>query len=116
MSDKYLPIKIFEKRKGYDDRDTEGGGSDKPPKWVLSGEELTKRSQHLVSCVSDITKEYRNSLKNKKLPLVVTSQLSDEAIAKSHRDRIVNVLESDNKDNVIGFYGDRCILYNRSSS
>lgn len=110
MSDKYLPIKIFEKRKGYDDRDTEGGGSDKPPKWVLSGEELTKRSQHLVSCVSDITKEYRNSLKNKKLPLVVTSQLSDDAIAKSHRDRIVNVLESDNKDNVIGFYGDRCIL------
>lgn len=110
MSEKYLPIKIFEKRKGYDDRDTEGGGSDKPPKWVLSGQELVTRSQHLNGCVKGITTEYKKRVKDKKLPLVVTSHLSDDAIAKSHRDRIVNVLESDNKDNVIGFYGDRSVL------
>ena len=36
MSDnKYLPIKIFEKRKDYDDRRTEGGGNSKEPSYGI---------------------------------------------------------------------------------
>ena len=46
MSEKYLPIKIFEKRKDYDDRSTEGGGDSHEGSWVLHGEELNKRVYH----------------------------------------------------------------------
>lgn len=47
MSEKYLPIKIFEKRKDYDDRSTEGGGDSHEGSWVLHGEELNKRVDYL---------------------------------------------------------------------
>lgn len=47
MQEKYLPIKIFEKRKDYDDRSTEGGGDIREGSWVLHGEELTSRMNYL---------------------------------------------------------------------
>lgn len=53
MNEKYLPIKIFEKRKDYDDRSTEGGGDSHESSWVLHGEELKciffKRSE-IIQC------------------------------------------------------------------
>lgn len=110
MNEKYLPIKIFEKRKGYDDRDTEAGGGGRPPKWVLTGDELLSHSEHLKRCVSKVGAEYKEHIQKKKLPMVIASRIRDDAIAKSYRGRIVDVLKSDNQDNVIGFYGDRCIL------
>lgn len=115
MNEKYLPIKIFEKRVGYDDRDTEGGGGDNIPKWVLTGEELKEHSQFLQGCISQIEQKYSKYIERKRLPMIISSRLRDEAIAKSYRGKIVNVLESDNNDNVIGFSGDRCILSMLSS-
>lgn len=54
MSEKYLPIKIFEKRKDYDDRSTEGGGDSHEGSWVLHGEELNKRVDYLSKNVNTI--------------------------------------------------------------
>ena len=42
-----MPIKIFEKRKDFDDRSTEGGGDSHEGSWVLHGEELNKRADYL---------------------------------------------------------------------
>ena len=49
MNEKYLPIKIFEKRKEYDDRITEGGGDKREPGFTLHGEALRQHAQYLAS-------------------------------------------------------------------
>ena len=48
MNEKYLPIKIFEKRKDYDDRSTEGGGDNREPGFVLHGEALKTLRQAFI--------------------------------------------------------------------
>ena len=42
--------------------------------------------------------------------MIISTTVIDKAIAKTHRGRIVNLLENDGKDNVIGVYGDRQLL------
>ena len=59
MSEKYLPIKIFEKRKDYDDRSTEGGGDSHEGSWVLHGEELNKRVDYLSKNVNTIQDSFQ---------------------------------------------------------
>lgn len=111
MKDKYLPVKIFEKRKDYDDRETEGGGDKKIPKWVLSGDELAAHSDLLSNDIERIQKAYSEWEKREEaLPLIIKTTIQEKAIAKSHRKNIVSVLESDGKDNVIGVCGDRELL------
>jgi len=111
MSDKYLPIKIFEKRKDFDDRNTEGGGDSREASWVLHGEQLHIRAISLVEDVKKIKSTFKEwNEKESPLPLIVATTIEENAIAKSHRGRIANVLESDGKDNVIGVYGDRQLL------
>ncbi len=111
MTEKYLPIKIFEKRKDYDDRSTEGGGDNREGSWVLHGDELYSRAHYLnenVRKVQDSFKNWRG--KNRTLPMIISTTVIEQAIAKTHRGRIVNLLENDGRDNVIGVFGDRQIL------
>ena len=55
--------------------------------------------------------QFREALSQKRtLPVIVATSLNDSAIAKTHRKRVVNILESDGNDNVVGVYGDRQIL------
>ncbi|MDE6749360.1 MAG: hypothetical protein K2K21_09935 [Lachnospiraceae bacterium] len=69
MTEKYLPIQFFEKRKDFDDRATEGGGDSKLPSWVLAGANLSQRSTKLVSEINDITSVLRGHQQTgKKLP------------------------------------------------
>ena len=111
MSEKYLPIKIFEKRKDYDDRSTEGGGDSHEGSWVLHGEELNKRVDYLSKNVNTIQDSFQKWKENKRaLPMIISTTVIDKAIAKTHRGRIVNLLQNDGKDNVIGVYGDRQLL------
>lgn len=111
MSNKYLPIKIFEKRKDYDDRSTEGGGDNREPGFVLHGDELQAHAQVLASDLQEVRSQFREALSQKRtLPVIVATSLNDSAIAKTHRKRVVNILESDGNDNVVGVYGDRQIL------
>lgn len=111
MNEKYLPIKIFEKRKEYDDRSTEGGGDNREPGFVLHGEALRVHAQLIASDLREVRKQIRKELsKARTLPVILATSLNEGAIAKSHRERVVNALESDGNDNVIGVLGDRQIL------
>ena len=95
MSEKYLPIKIFEKRKDYDDRSTEGGGDSHEGSWVLHGEELNKRVDYLSKNVNTIQDSFQKWKENKRaLPMIISTTVIDKAIAKTHRGRIVNLLEN----------------------
>ena len=112
MSDnKFLPIKIFEKRKDYDERSTEGGGDSKEPSWVLHGSALTAHVSQLKHEILEIRSEFVQR-KNEKhcLPMLLATTIHQDALAKSHRGRITSVLESDGNDNVIGLNGDNQIL------
>ena len=111
MQEKYLPIKIFEKRKNYDDRSTEGGGDDREGSWVLHGEELISRMNYLNENVRSVQDSFRKwKAEQRVLPMIISTTVIDQAIAKTHRGRIVNLLENDGRDNVIGVFGDRELL------
>lgn len=110
-NEKFLPIKIFEKRKDYDDRSTEGGGDSREPSWVLHGDMLSSHVSILRSEISDIKNEF--SMRKEKrniLPMLMSTTVHRDALAKSHRGRITGVLEIDGQENVIGMDGDDRIL------
>ena len=44
---------------------------------------------------------------NRILPMIISTTVIDQAVAKTHRGRIVNLLENDGRNNVIGVFGDR---------
>lgn len=99
--EKLLPIKFFERRT-IDEQLTEAGGGN-PPKWVLEGEELSQHSQHLVQGMTQVATAYEAHKKEEhELPLVMTTTIREEAIAKSHRGKVVDLLNSDRQPNVIG--------------
>lgn len=111
MSEKYLPIKIFEKRKVYDDRSTEGGGDSKEPSFVLHGAALQSHAKMLADDLVEVRSQLKEEIKKKReLPVIIATTLNDSAIAKTHRGRVVGMLSSDGHDNVIGVFGDRQIL------
>lgn len=111
MLDKHLPIQFFEKRKGFDDRSTEGGGDSKPPAWVLSGEALAQRSVELKAELNEVYSAFDTAVAKKaKLPLVVCTALDDKAIAKSHRSNVTSLYAHNDKSNILGLSGDRCLL------
>lgn len=99
--EKLLPIKFFERRT-VDEQLTEGGGG-KPPKWVLQDQELVQHSQHLVQNVTQVDAAYKVYKEEKhELPMVMTTTITEDAIAKSHRGKVVELLNSDKQANVIG--------------
>lgn len=111
MSEKYLPIKIFEKRKEYDDRITEGGGDNREPGFVLHGDQLQSHAQRIASDLQIVREDFREKLSvTRSLPVIMATSLIENAIAKTHRGRVVSILDSDGNDNVIGAMGDRQIL------
>lgn len=111
MSKKHLPIQFFEKRKTFDDRSTEGGGGDRPPKWVLSGEALNRHSCDLMQKIQGVSEAFDIfSKENKKLPLVISTSIDDNAIAKSHRSNVTALYATKEHSNILGFSGDRSLL------
>ncbi|MBO6253649.1 MAG: S8 family peptidase, partial [Bacteroidaceae bacterium] len=95
----------------YDDRSTEGGGDNREPGFVLHGDALQAHAQGLASDLQEVRLQLREALAQKRtLPVIVATCLNESAIAKTHRKRVVNILESDGNDNVVGVYGDRQIL------
>lgn len=77
MSEKYLPIKIFEKRKDYDDRSTEGGGDSREPGFVLHGEALQAHARYLASELHEVRSQFHEELsKQRTLPVIIATSLS----------------------------------------
>ena len=86
---KYLPIKFYQKREEQDERFTPGISSSELPKWVLTGEALEERADSLVQEMGNIV----NILQARPpeldyIPAIVSVELDDHAIAKSHRSSI----------------------------
>lgn len=100
--EKFLPIKFFEKRK-IDEQLTEAGGSKDLPKWVMQGEALQKRVEHLSSGMVQISAGFEShKAQPHELPMVMATTITEKAIAKSHRGSVVDLLNSDSQSNVIG--------------
>jgi hypothetical protein len=98
-----LPIKFFSKRE-VDDRLTEARGSTKLPSWILEEEEIKENAYKLdafLSYVNDLVDEKKSQ--GDFLPTVISSSISDDAIAKSHRGKINKLFNVNNKRNTIGF-------------
>lgn len=78
MQEKYLPIKIFEKRKNYDDRNTESGGDNHESRWVLHGEELTCRMNYLNENVRNVQDSFRKwKAEQRVLPMIISTTVID---------------------------------------
>lgn len=105
--EKLLPIKFFEKRK-KDEQLTEAGGSKIPPKWVLQGDALIQHAQQLSGSMAKVSAGFaaRNQ-EDHELPMVMTTIITEDALAKTHRKAVVDLLNSDNNANVIGIEPDK---------
>jgi len=101
---KNLPIKIVQKRKELDERQTEGGGDDTPRKWVLEGDELRIRSEELLEelKVAETTIETRLK-KYESIPTIIKAKVIEDALAKSHRKEIAQLFHSKGLEKTIGF-------------
>ena len=53
MENEKLPIKFFAPRE-IDELRVEGMGNSEPPKWLLSGDDLVRRSQQLHAAISPL--------------------------------------------------------------
>ncbi|EOP60917.1 hypothetical protein IKQ_06148 [Bacillus cereus VDM053] len=107
-NNKNLPIKVFERRENVDERFTEGGGGN-PPKWILKGEELYKKSSILLedldATASKIEKKFE---KFHEVPAIIKAKINEDAIAKSHRKDLNKFLTADKNNNrFIGVSGDQ---------
>ena len=111
MAKKNLPIKLFQKRK-IDERRTEGGGDSKPPKWILKDKELEERAQFLLESFDEITEKFASrSSHGDFIPIAIKVDISENAIAKSHRKDIRRLFYGKNsKNNVIGFIDSNTLL------
>lgn len=111
MSDKNLPIKIFQKRKEIDERRVEGGGNRRLPKFVLSDEELAQRSKLFTEALDSKLSEFQNRTPERKfIPAALNLELNEKAIAKSHRYEIKKIFNVNNKNNFIGFNGSNNLI------
>lgn len=100
--EKLLPIKFFEKRK-RDEQLTEPGGSRDEPKWVMRGDDLVRRSQHLAGSMKQIAAQFETHKREElSLPMVMATTITEKALAKTHRGTVVELLNSDRQSNVIG--------------
>lgn len=106
MSDKNLPIKIFQKRKELDERRVEGGGGNNLPKFVLPEELLLEKAKLFTEALGEKINEFRDRNPERKfIPATLNLELNDRAIAKSHRSEIKKIFNVNNKNNFIGFNG-----------
>ncbi|WP_431090773.1 S8 family peptidase [Paenibacillus sp. 8b26] len=109
--DKNLPIKIFEKRFEVDDRQTEAGGSDQPPKWVLSEVELKSKSDILTDELQIAeTRVNEKFKKHNNIPVVIKARLVTDAIAKSHRSELSQFFNAKKREKTIGFSDNQELL------
>ncbi|WP_051758167.1 S8 family serine peptidase [Rossellomorea vietnamensis] len=83
-----------------DDRFTEGGGSGKPPKWVLRGEELLNKSTVLLEDLNGTEQRLKEKFtRYKNSPAVIKAKVNEDAYAKSHRSELNKLLAADKSNN-----------------
>ncbi|MDD2401019.1 MAG: S8 family peptidase [Clostridia bacterium] len=102
MSNEKLPIKFFAPRE-VDELSVEPGGGGEPPKWLLSGTELEKRSEQLLLDLDEFEEVIRDKeLRNSPVPFVFIAKMCDDSTSKSRRKDISNLFQIKGEGNVIG--------------
>ena len=100
---KNLPIKFFQKRQ-KDELDTEGGSSNKPPKWV-NPETVCEKSIHFRQVLNEVAESLsRKVRRNNYVPSVVKLKMNSDALAKTYRREVANLFNV-GKLNTIGVSG-----------
>jgi hypothetical protein len=105
MSEKNLPLQFFAHRDG-DERSTEGGGGGKEAQWVLPEYLLAKKSEQLVSEINAFSDAVaKREEKRSVIPFVFKAVLQPKATAKSKRQYVSEILDTDvthTRSNIIG--------------
>lgn len=105
---KNLPIKFFQKRQ-KDELDTEGGSSNKPPKWV-NPETVCEKSIHFRQVLNEVAESLsRKVRRNNYVPSVVKLKMNSDALAKTYRREVANLFNV-GKLNTIGVSGEDEVL------
>ena len=113
MTNKNLPIKIFEKRKNVDERKTEGGGDpDKIPAWAkITDEEFFAKSGEFLQTIKLASQKLQDRKPERDfIPAVIKVEINEKALAKSHRADIANIFDVNHKRNLVSLTDDRSIL------
>lgn len=100
MEKEKLLIKFFAPR-DVDELRIEGNGSQEKPKWVLTGEKLKNRAEHLSSSLDSI-EEIMVGRKDSPVPFLFIAKIQENATAKSKRKDIANFFQVKEMSSVIG--------------
>ena len=104
MPERNLPIQFFSHREDKDERRTEAGGSNEEPKWLLPEALLIRKAEQLVSELDTfrtIVAERVN--KRSIIPFVFKACMLDNATAKSKRNYVAKILDTQRtRSNIIG--------------
>lgn len=108
MANNKRPLIKFEQR--YQDAgNTRGGGNSFVPKWTLTGTDLEKRSQTLVTELDNIGDTW-NDTNFGHLPHILNVQLSDDAKSKTHQKQIIPLFIVGENTGQTGFHGEDALL------
>ena len=104
MSEKNLPIKLFEKRQN-DEKRVEGGGGNKPVNWSLSLDQLEERINSFIPVLDGAATSFATRKRGREaIPVTLDIEINEKAIAKSHRQSIKQIFNVNEKDNFISYY------------
>ena len=95
-----LPIKFFAPRE-IDELRIEGNKNSDKPKWVLCGDELQKRAEHLNAALDEIS-GIMEKRKASPVPFSFIAKLQEDATAKSKRKDITGFFQIKDTGGVIG--------------
>ena len=102
MPERKLPIRRFERRE-QDIQLVEPGGSSKAPEWILSKEQLSVRSQKLITAFEGIRMQViQKEQENELIPVVFKARISEDALAKTHRKKISSLFRVRGRNNMLG--------------
>lgn len=108
-----FPIIKFNHR-DQDNARTPGGGSDKKPKFTLSGQELIDKGQSLLMQVNTIIESW-DSEPISDIPKAVEIKYIEKAKAKSHQSLIIEIFKNYKSSTQIGATSDNGIVVQISS-
>lgn len=102
MENEKLPIKFFAPRE-IDELRVEGMGNSEPPKWLLSGDDLVRRSQQLHAAISPLAHLIKErELRQSAVPFVFVAKMCDDSTAKSRRKDIASLFQTSSSCSLIG--------------
>lgn len=107
---KNLPVKIFYKREN-DELVREASSGNNRPKWILSHQELRRRSEFFTERLYSLNERFIEKRKfDDHVPAVVKFRVHEDALAKTHRKTISKLFSVNRKINIIGLFGENELL------